>query len=441
MVPAILSSHKGGLSKGTYLVAHCIASFVSSLLVGVSANLPTVIGTGLGATGFFAFTLREAGPEGQEQTYASTYTFVVSMLMALLAATDVTRYFFQKIPASVRNATPIGLSFFFAVEAFSLMGVVDPHMPAGHNLKRPILSFSVVASVLGFCAMAALKKLHFRTSLLLPMAVLTVVGWILDSGLGFDIHSPAPRLTPGSAYPRFRLFFDASMLDLGTLVRPFVALYVICALNIGSVSFAVASLGGLLEEGQENAVVPTGQKKKTYHGVSFPGVTATFLSCAVGSAVAAILGCGPVVTLSESIAGVLSGGRTGLTAVTFGVLALTPIVLAPLVDAIPLFASAPVLLLVGCGMLPLVSQLDFNDVAQALPSFVTIALMPMLFSIDKAIVAGLIAHVTVQVALRLFTAVCGDVDDEKDSSRASEEDFVVAEAKAEEDVEKLLAAS
>jgi hypothetical protein len=199
----------------------------------------------------------------------------------------------------------------------------------------------------------------------------------------------------------------------------------ICLFDIGGITYAVASVAGLVER----------QGEKDEH---LPGAHGVFAACGLGSVVAAALGCSPVIALGESFAGVIVGGRTGLTAIFNGLFFLLAIPLAPIFSSIPTFASAPVLVLLGVecarrslrvaldvplsprpvhcrlpptsppfefstrppgSLLALTKFLDLEDTTKALPSFCTIALMPYLYSIDRAIVAGLLVHIVLQVLI------------------------------------------
>lgn len=144
---------------------------------------------------------------------------------------------------------------------------------------------------------------------------------------------------------------------------------------MAGITYAVSKVAGLVGE--------DGQLEGGYW---------VFLSCGIGSIAAALMGCSPVIVLGESFAGVFVGGRTGLTSIVMGLCFIVAIPFAPIFKAVPLFASAPVLVLIGLDLLPLIQTLELRDVRQAFPSFCTILLMPLLFSIDRAIMCGLVVH-------------------------------------------------
>lgn len=174
---------------------------------------------------------------------------------------------------------------------------------------------------------------------------------------------------------------------------PSLSLWIICLVDSGGITYAVADVAGLI-------------KDKGTPRESIPGAYGVFVAAALGSAVAALKGLSPTIVLGEAFAGVLVGGRTGLTAIFFGCCVLLAAPLAPFAVSIPLFASTPVLVLLGVDLLHLVKFLDMETALTALPAFLVIALMPYLYSIDKAIIAGLIGH----YAMRFLTALsdpCG----------------------------------
>ena len=151
--------------------------------------------------------------------------------------------------------------------------------------------------------------------------------------------------------------------------------YIICLFDVAGITYAVSKVAGLVGEDGE-----------------LEGGYWVFLSCGIGSIAAALMGCSPVIVLGESFAGVFVGGRTGLTSIVMGLCFIVAIPFAPIFKAVPLFASAPVLVLIGLDLLPLIQTLELRDVRQAFPSFCTILLMPLLFSIDRAIMCGLVVH-------------------------------------------------
>jgi len=142
-----------------------------------------------------------------------------------------------------------------------------------------------------------------------------------------------------------------------------------------------------------------------------PGLTSVFVVCALSTIFASFLGCTPVIALGESFAGVLAGGRTGMTAVTFGIFMIFALPFLPIVAAIPDFATSPVLVILGVNLMALIKNCDFESTVKALPSYLTIVLMPFLMSIDRAILIGLCAHFLLYIMEFVYVKLCGHQDD------------------------------
>lgn len=384
LIPEICHNKGKGLDKDVYLFAFCVSTAVSSTLVGLMSNLPLPAGVGIGCSTYFAYSLttRESRLDEDQvharQVYGSTVCFAASALMTVLAVSGVQWWLFRKIPFCVKDAMPVGLGLLLALEGFQQMRLV---VNGDGMLKTGPLSFSVVMGALGCVFTSFLHEKRYKSAVLLPMLVLTLVGWAAGGdGLGY-IHAPMPKFGPwlsqwkdyGHQYVSFEGF------DMARAVAPTVSLYLIALFDVGGITYAVASAAGL--------VLDKGTDKER-----LPGAPGVFVACGLGSMLAAVLGCSPVIALGESFAGVAVGGRTGLTALVNAAFFAMALPLGPLFSAVPEFASAPVLVLLGVDLLSLTKFLDLDDATKALPSFCTIALMPYLYSIDHAILAGLVAY-------------------------------------------------
>lgn len=382
---ATCKPYVAGLDKNVYLFAFCVATTASSVMVGLFSNLPLPAGVGIGCSTFVSFSLIERSgfdedEKRKRQVFGSTICFAASMVMTLAAGSGAQWWLFRRIPFCVKDAMPVGLGLLLALEGFQQMRLV---VSGDGMLKTGPVSFSVVAGAVGCVWTTFLHHHHYKSAVLLPMVGVTLVGWACGAD-GLDIHgvhAPMPKFGHwldmwsefGHRYVSFHGF------EITKTIVPIVSLYLIALFDIGGITYAVASAANLIEN-------------KGTSDEALPGAHGVFVACGLGSMLAAVLGCSPVIALGESFAGVAVGGRTGLTAIVNGFFFALALPLAPLFSAVPEFASAPVLVLLGVDLLSLTKFLNLDDATQALPSFCTIALMPYLYSIDRAIIAGLVAY-------------------------------------------------
>lgn len=403
LIPDIMHNQGLGLDKDVYLFAFCVSTALSSIMVGLFSNLPLPAGVGIGCSTYFAYSLtmhetpaRLQPPEDhvlERQKFGSTICFFASVLMFFVAVLGIAWNVFRAIPPCVKNAMPVGLGLLLSLEGFQQMKLVVTDTESGMLVMGTPYRFGVVAAGLGAVWMALLHSRHWKTAVLLPLFTSTVIGWILGTD-GLGVAGCDARLPDFSQWTGMWSKFGETFIDFEQFTHswgshaivPSISLYLICLFDIGGITYAVASVAGLVER----------QGEKDEH---LPGAHGVFAACGLGSVVAAALGCSPVIALGESFAGVIVGGRTGLTAIFNGLFFLLAIPLAPIFSSIPTFASAPVLVLLGVDLLALTKFLDLEDTTKALPSFCTIALMPYLYSIDRAIVAGLLVHIVLQVLI------------------------------------------
>ena len=401
LIPEIMSNKGLGLNKDVYLFAFCVSTAVSSILVGLLSNLPLPAGVGIGCSTYVAYslTLHETPPSLKpaaehvlaRQEFGSTICFVASALMSVVACLGIAWWLFRHIPPCVKNAMPVGLGFLLSLEGFQQMALVVTDKDSGMLVMgTPIYQFSIIAGALAAVWMAFLHSKHYKTAVLLPLFTFTLIGWAFgEDGLkvpGCNASLPDFHQWPKMWHKFGTTFIDFKTFEIGRAILPIISLYLICLFDVGGITYAVASVAGLVER----------QGEKDEH---LPGAHGVFIACGLGSMVAAALGCSPVIALGESFAGVIVGGRTGLTAIWNAFFFLLAIPLAPIFSAIPTFASAPVLVLLGVDLLALTKFLELDDPIKALPSFCTIALMPYLYSIDRAIIAGLLVHFLLQALL------------------------------------------
>ena len=327
---------------------------------------------------------------------------VSGLLLLALALANLPQKMFDCTPFSVKNAMPIGLGMYLSLAGLLKLGIVAPDADTG--LSTGPLSAASVAGLGGVLLMVYLEHLNSRWKFLLPICTVATAGWVLGlapwpSSIVAGVSPAPPSLSfdvvdtwifgPVGVFFLVSLPFSpvltavplfASSPVLIVLGAQVAALVVIALFDIAGIMFACCGIANIVDE----------------RG-GIPGAYWVFVAAGVGSLVSAALSCTPVIALGESFAGVLAGGRTGLTAALMGVFFLVSLPFSPVLTAVPLFASSPVLIVLGAQLLALLpasvsrGMLDFDDLIHGFPSFCTISMMPFLFGIEKGIAAGLLA--------------------------------------------------
>ncbi len=398
--PSILAA--AGMDQGAVFTATALASLIGTLLMAVFANYPFALAPGMGLNAYFAYTVVLG--MGYSWEVALTAVFVEGIVFIVLSLTNVREAIFNAIPLNLKAAVSVGIGLFiafiglqnakiviggstliqlFSVENYNLVnGVEASFQDAGitvllaivgiiitgilviKNIKGNILWGILITWILGIiCQLAGLY---------VPNPELGFYGLLPDFSNGLSIPSLAPVL--------FKLDFDG-VFSLNFIVVIFAFLFVDMFDTIGTL-IGVSSKAGMLDkEGR------------------LPRIKGALLADAVATTVGAALGTTTTTTFVESASGVSEGGRTGLTAVTTAVLFGLALFLSPIFLAIPSFATAPALVVVGFYMLTNVVNIDFSDVAEALPCYICILAMPFFYSISEGISMGVISY----VALNLIT--------------------------------------
>lgn len=377
--PDILSV--AGLDKGAVLVATVLSAGLSSILMGLYANYPFALASGMGLNAFFAFTVAPAvGWKG-----ALAVVMTSGILFLILTLTNIREAIVNGIPQSLKMAVTTGIGLFIAFLGFQNAGIISYDGGANAfvlgNLGEPTTLLALFG--LAFTSILVVRKV--KGSLLWGILGTTIVGMLTGivappTGISSFIAAP-PSLAPTAFkfVDGFKDMYTAVGLGFIPLVLSFgfVDLFDSIGTFVG-----VASKANMLDE---NGNLPRANK--------------ALMADAIGTMAGAALGTSTVTTYVESAAGVAEGGRTGLTAVVTGLLFIAALFLSPLAFMIPGAATAPILIIVGVFMMEPVTKINFADYLEAIPAFLTIAMMPFTFSIADGIVWGMLAY----TALRLFS--------------------------------------
>ena len=405
--PNVLSAT--GMDHGAVFTATALASLIGTLLMALLANYPFALAPGMGLNAYFAYTVVLG--MGYTWQVALTAVFVEGIVFIVLSLTNVREQIFNAIPMNLKSAVSVGIGLFIAfiglqnahiviggatlVELFSLDGY---NSSTGLEATASDVGITVLLAIIGVVITGILVIKNVKGNILWGILITWLLGIICQfTGLyvpnpDVSCYSLLPDFSNGLSIPSLAPIFGKLQFDgiftLDFAVVVFAFLFVDMFDTIGTLIGVSSKANMLDEEGK------------------LPQIKGALLADAIATTAGAVLGTSTTTTFVESASGVTEGGRTGLTAVTTAILFGLSLFLSPIFLAIPSFATAPALIIVGFYMLTNVVNIDFNDIAEAIPCYICILAMPFFYSISEGISMGVISY----VALNLIT---GKVKDKK----------------------------
>ena len=387
-------------------VVTILAAAVSILVMALYANRPFALAPGLGLNAYFAFVVVLG--LGVPWNTALAAVVVEGVLFLLLTVAGARQYLIDLIPRPVKFAVGAGIGAFLAIIGLEQMRVVAGHTP---DLSPTFVQFNpvfvldpvAVVSVIGLLVTLVLYARGVRGSI--------VIGILLTSALGYAAAAlgatPVPRtaLQPEGVYlladvsltPDAPLRYTAAAYDISPLVGAFLSGFA----NVSALTFALVVFTFFFVDFFDTAGTLTGISQIAGFlddEGNLPDIDRPLIADSIGTTVGGMLGTSTVTTYIESSTGIEEGGRTGLTALVVGALFLASLVLVPLAAAIPLYASHLALVVVAVIMFRNVTEIAWDDIAEAAPAALTILAMPFLFNISWGIAAGIISYPLVRAA-------------------------------------------
>jgi len=402
-----------GIEQSQSLFGFVMSTFVSNMVMGTLGNIPVALGPGVGCATYFAnyfgkhsdTNTNTGSVDGSsvdlsvdlsvdisvEDTveYALGIGLLSGALMFSLALFGVPQRLFDFCPSCIRSSMPSGLGMYLSLCGMMKLGLVVINPSTGLEMGN-IMAPHCLLALLGVLMMVLMDHHHSRFKFVTPIVIVATVGW-------FFMDVPLPTSIIGSVEISPSPNLSAAFANLSAAsVSPIMAMFLIALFDVAGIMYSCCGIAGV--DGNERAV----------GGVS--GAYWVFLAAGAGSAVSAAMYCTPVIVLGESFAGVLAGGRTGITSISMGVLFLVTLPFHPILTAVPLFASSPTLVVLGSQLLALLPAcalartvttvrgdgttvmeaapplIDFDDVTEAFPAFCTIALMPFMFAIGPYLI-------------------------------------------------------
>ncbi|ANO33522.1 NCS2 family permease [Vibrio breoganii] len=367
--PSMLSAT--GMDHGAVFVATCLAAAIGCFIMGLYANYPIAQAPGMGLNAFFTYGVVLG--MGYEWQVALAAVFVSGILFILLSLFRIREWIINSIPMSLRTGISAGIGLFLAFIGLKNAGIVVDN-PATFVSLGDITSLNAVLAAVGFFITIALVHRGVRGAVMIAILCVTVFGLIFG-----DVQYNGLMSAPPSLAPTFMQLDFAGVFEVGMISVIFAFLFVDLFDTAGTL-VGVATKANLIKEDGK-----------------LPRLNKALLADSTATSVGALLGTSNTTSYVESTAGVAAGGRTGLTAVTVGVLFLLALLFSPLAGMIPPYATAGALFYVAILMLSGLVNIDWSDITEAAPVVVTCLLMPLTFSIAEGISLGFISYAAIKL--------------------------------------------
>ncbi len=393
--PSILS--ESGMDVNAVLMATALAAFIGTLAMALLANYPFALAPGLGLNAYFAYTV--CGSMEYSWQIALLAVFIEGLIFIVLSVTNVREAIFNAIPIQLKRGVSVGIGLFIAFIGFQNAGSVvnsDSTLVTVINFRNDFhtAGISALLAIIGIFIIVILHVKKVKGAILIGIFATWILGIICQlTGL----YTVTPDAGYYSLIPSFSSFsFSAIGLTFGQCFKADFSAIKIADFIVIILAFLFVdvfdTLGTLI--GCANKANMLDKEGK------LPRIKQALLADAVATSAGAVLGTSTTTTFVESSAGVAEGGRTGLSSVVTGFLFLLAIFLAPIFTTIPGFATAPALVFVGFLMITAVVQIDFEDLTEAIPAYLCLLAMPLLYSISEGIAVGVISYVIINL-------VCG----------------------------------
>lgn len=367
---------EAGMDRNAVFAATAIAAFIGCAAMALLANYPIALAPGMGLNAFFAYTVVLG--MGHTWQFALCAVLIEGIIFIILTATNVREKIIDCIPPVLKHAVTAGIGLFIAFIGLANAGLVvnGSTILALGNMRDPLVLLTIVGIIIASILIAK----NVKGAFLIAMLAISAIGMTL--GL-VDLPQGIISTTVPSIKPLFLQAFSVptnEIFSLKMLVIVITFLFVDLFDTVGCL-VGVASKGDLLDE---NGKLPKAKQ--------------ALFADAIATTAGALLGTSTVTSYVESASGIGEGGRTGLTAMTTGILFLLSLFLSPLFIAVPTQATSPVLIIVGVMMASSLKEIDFNDFTNAIPAFLTLVMMPFAYSIADGIIFGIISFTVLKLA-------------------------------------------
>ena len=375
--PQMMAS--AGMDLGASFAATCLAAALACVFMGLYANWPVGLAPGMGLNAFFTYTV--VGEMGYSWQVALGAVFIAGILFVIMSVTRLRAWMLNSIPKDLRVAMGAGVGLFVGFIGLKSGGLITEN-PATLLSLGDLTQPEPLMAALGFILIAGLSVRQVPGAIMLGVLAITVLGVLTGMVEYQGLVTAPPSIAP-------------------TLMQ----LDIVGAFEVGMVSVIIAILFvNLFDTAGTLLGVATRANLVTEQG-EIQNMDKALQADSSSSVVGALFGCAPVTSYVESAAGVAAGGRTGLTAVTVGILFLLAMFFSPLAGMVPAYATAGALIYVALLMMSGMQGLDYEDATELIPSLLTIIMIPLTFSIANGIAVGFISYVAIKVIAGRFSEV------------------------------------
>ena len=391
--PSILGD--AGMDSTAVLLATALASFIGTAAMALMANLPFALSAGMGLNAYLAYTV--CGVMGYDWRVALLAVFVEGIIFIVMSLTNIREAIFNAIPLALKRGVSVGIGLFIA-----FIGLQNAGLCVDGSTLVELTDFTQNFNSKGICALlcvigvlitAALHIKNVKGSMLIGIVATWGLGMICQL---LGLYVPDPALNCFSMFPTMALTDFTKLGETAgqcfkvdfSVVKPMEFVVVIFAFLFVDIFDTLGTLIGVSTKA--NMLDEEGR---------LPKIKPALMADAIGTTIGAALGTSTVTTFVESASGVSAGGRTGLTAMVTGLLFLISMFFAPIFTAIPSFATAPALIMVGFLMFSGITELKFDDdkLTETIPAYLAILAMPLFYSISEGIALGIISYVVLNV--------------------------------------------
>lgn len=362
-----------GMDRAAVFTATVLGSVIATLFMAFFTNLPVAQAPGMGLNNFFAFTV--VLTMGYTWQFALTAVFIEGLIFILLTFFNVRELIVNSIPRVLKEAIPVGVGLFITLVGLKSAGVVvgnDATLVSLGDMANP----NVWIALAGVVITGALLALNVNGAILIGIVAATIGG--VFAGI---VHFPEGNWVslPPSLAPTFAQFEWDKVFTFDMALVVFTFLFVNLFDTVGTLIGVVSRTGLLDKDG------------------NFPQMKKALFADALGTTIGSVLGTSPITAYIESSSGVAAGGRTGLTSVSTAFMFVLALFFAPLFLIVPASATSPALIVVGLFMISAVAKINFDDITESLPAFVTLIFMPFTYSIAQGIVFGILTYFFVKI--------------------------------------------
>ena len=386
--PSILSAT--GMDANAILIATSLSAFIGTALMALLANYPFALAPGMGLNAYFAYTV--VLKMGYSWQLALMAVFAEGIIFIVLSLTSIREAIFNAIPSTLKSAVSVGIGLFIAfvgLQNAKLIVNSDSTLLTYQSFKGETfhsVGIGAILALIGVLIIAVMLVTKVKGAILYGILITWVLGILCEL---CGLYIPDPEAGMYSVIPTSFISFDFSALG-----KTFGQVFQVDFSGLNILDFFAVMFAFLFVDLFDTLGTLIGVSSKADmldENGRLPRIKGALLADAIATSVGAVLGTSTTTTYVESASGVTEGGRTGLTAMTTGVLFLLAVIFSPLFLTIPSFATAPALIVVGFYMLGAVAKIDFDDLSDAIPAFLTIIAMPLAYSISEGIAIGVIS--------------------------------------------------